>query len=106
VSRRWTDGVVSSLSGSQWIATGLRPRDDKIGRHSRFKNKRFHPQPAEGLTRGAPFPQIQTVEIMEAVIYGMAGMSVGLIALVIYVVKNRNLKNERLRGTSVKNQRA
>ena len=46
------------------------------------------------MTRGVPFPQVQNVEIMEAVIYGMAGMSVGLIALVIYVVKNRNLKNE------------
>ena len=45
------------------------------------------------MTRGVPFPQVQNVEIMEAVIYGMAGMSVGLIALVIYVVKNRNLKN-------------
>ena len=45
------------------------------------------------MTRGVPFPQVQNVEIMEAVIYGMAGMSVGLIALVIYVVKNKNLKN-------------
>ena len=28
---READGVVSSLTGSQWIATGLRPRDDNMG---------------------------------------------------------------------------
>ena len=41
---------------------------------------------------GVPFPQIQPVEILEALIYGMAGMSVGLVALVFFVVKNKNLK--------------
>ena len=46
------------------------------------------------MTTRVTFPQVQNVEIMEAVIYGMAGMSVGLIALVIYVLKNKNLKNE------------
>jgi len=59
-----------------------------------LKTKDFIHNHPEGLTRGVPFPQIQIVEIMEAVIYGMAGMSVVLIALVIYVVKNKNLKNE------------
>jgi hypothetical protein len=33
--------LVSSVCGSQLIATGIRPRDDKIDRHSRFRNKRF-----------------------------------------------------------------
>ena len=27
---RDADGFVCSLTGSQWIATGLRPRDDKV----------------------------------------------------------------------------
>ena len=61
---------------------GLSPRDDKIGGTLFLKTKDFIHNHAEGLTRGVPFPQIRNVEIMEAVIYGMAGMSVGLIASV------------------------
>ena len=31
------NGFVYSLAGSQWIATGLRPRDDKVGSDTRYK---------------------------------------------------------------------
>jgi len=31
-------GYVSSLTGSQWIATGIRPRDDKSGGKRRRTN--------------------------------------------------------------------
>ncbi len=37
-------GVVSSLTGSQWIATGFRPRDDKGEgvRGGKIKNEIFY----------------------------------------------------------------
>ena len=43
ISRK-ANGFVSSLTGSQWIATGLRPRDDKSEGEScgKIKNEIFY----------------------------------------------------------------
>ena len=39
---RKANGFVYSLTGSQWIATGLRPRDDKVSKEWQCAVRLYH----------------------------------------------------------------